>query len=836
MSQTMLYTVETEFTLIDHFSKALDKAGACANVFNNTVGASFLRAQKAWESFGGAAAQAARSFGAAALGAAVDAGRKYVEFEDVLTKAGSKFVDLDVTSATYAEDLDALSKAAQKVGAVTKYSASDAAGALDKMAMAGLTSKQSMALLMGTTNLATAAGIDLTGAVDMATDSLGMFGMMKDAAGNPLDEAGLEASMNRIADVVAKTTNMANLDMGMWFEAAKQGASAFTSFGGSIEEFSAVAGILANDGIKGSAGGTAIRNIMLGMAGTTKPARDALAALGVEVYDAEGKMRPFASLIEQLSAGLSGLGDEDKAAYLSDLFGKENISPALMLVNEGADKIREYTDALKVAGGTASTIARAQEKSLAGQLASLSSAIEAKQLQFGEALQKSGGNGFLAKIIAEVQAFDLSPVIEVAGAAFNKLGEIIFGVVDYVKANGLAEAFDFSSVLSAVRSVDVGPIVESVGNLVLLLGKVSGFLVSHGDLVFRTLEMWLGYKAAMMALVPAVKGVGLAMNAVSAGRAVYRGISQGAVIASRSLAGLGESAQMARQFASPLGRAFGTAFTGIGTAAKAAFSGIKTAMNAAFVSSPVGWVVLAVAALVALVAAVTTHWDEWGRTATGVIGAIIPPLGILLGVAHSIYERWDEIKAAFAEQGFLAGLGAVGDAIRAGVVDALMAVKDIVSRIPGIGGILGDGIDFVVRQLDLVCSAAGAIRSAFADGGILDGLLAIGRGLLSFVLAPAEGLLKALSYIPGADWAESAYNAISGFRDSLSGAGAEAGVVRTTRADFAPTVSSARAEQYSRSESVSRSEVELRLAAGLEASPGAAAPGITVRRHSSGGF
>ena len=158
-----------------------------------------------------------------------------------MTKAGSKFKDVDVTSAEYNQTLEKLQASAREVGALTKFSAVDSANALDKMAMAGLTSEQSMGMLMGTTNLAAAVGLDLTSAVDMATDAMGAFNLVVNDPSLTADEVAKQtsANMNRIADVVAKTTNMANLDMEMWFESVKMGASTFTSLGGTIEEFSA---------------------------------------------------------------------------------------------------------------------------------------------------------------------------------------------------------------------------------------------------------------------------------------------------------------------------------------------------------------------------------------------------------------------------------------------------------------------------------------------------------------------------------------------------------------------------------------------------------------------
>lgn len=426
------YSIETVFRILDGVTGPMGKMSASTSKFAMGFERDVKKAEMKWRAMG----QTMKTVGKVAIGtglAAVGAGlvsstKKYIEFEDSITKAGSKFKDMDVTSEDYAEKLELLQVAARKVGAVTKYSATDAAGALDKMAMAGLTSEQSMALLMGTTNLATAAGTDLTSAVDMATDALGAFGFSSIANGIMDTEeqtAFLSGSLDRISDVVAKTTNMANTDMNMWFESVKMGAATFTSMGGTLEEFSGMVGILANAGIKGGEAGTALRNIMLNLGAPTKTAADALDKLGVQVYDSEHKMLPIIDILEQFEKSLAGVDAETKNAALENIFGKRGVGSFLTLMDAGTEQINNFVSALENSQGTAEAIARAQEKSLKGQLAALSSAFEDKQLSFGKAIADNGGSAGLGALITMVQNWDPTPVINFMIAVMDKLPAII---------------------------------------------------------------------------------------------------------------------------------------------------------------------------------------------------------------------------------------------------------------------------------------------------------------------------------------------------------------------------------------------------------------------------
>ncbi|MBQ3671773.1 MAG: hypothetical protein II921_09925 [Treponema sp.] len=113
------YQISSEFSLVDKASKVLDRIGFSSGVLNKTLGASLLKAQAHLAAVGQAAIKAGAAFAGVASVAITknvsDSMKKYTEFESVLTAAGAKFGDMDVTSETFADDLDALSKAAQRV-------------------------------------------------------------------------------------------------------------------------------------------------------------------------------------------------------------------------------------------------------------------------------------------------------------------------------------------------------------------------------------------------------------------------------------------------------------------------------------------------------------------------------------------------------------------------------------------------------------------------------------------------------------------------------------------------------------------------------------------------
>lgn len=651
------YAVETVFKAVDAMTAPLKKmegsmkglGGVSASV-NAKIKNDMKTAEMQLNAFGKKIKTGAKVVAAAAVTAAgaalVDSTKKYIEFEDAVTRAGSKFVDLDVTSADFKDNLEELQKAAMEVGAKTMFSASDAAGALDKMAMAGLSSKQSMAMLMGTTRLATAAGTDLTSAVDMATDALGAFNLTKDEFGNPLDEAGLAASVDRIADVVAKATNMANFDMNMWFESAKNGASTFTSLGGSLEEFTGMAAVLANAGIKGGEAGTALRNVMLNLSAPSTAASKALSQLGITTYDSAGKLLPVMDILKQFENNLGAIDEETKNGALKDIFGTRNVGSFLTLLNAGTDQIQEYISTLENAGGTASNIAAAQQSSLKSQITLLKSAIEGIQLNIGKAVAENGGSAGLQKIIQMVNNINMDSV-----------KKAVIGIMD-VLAGMIQMLIGAGKVLWALR----GPIIAIVGAMTLYKATIMGTVIA--------MKAW-------NAIQVIVKAAQIAWIAITQGAAAAHGVMTAALTAE-------------------------AAATGTATAA-------QTGFNLAMLANPITWIVLAVIALIAAIVALAMNWDkvtaalqtawEWIKNVANAIwnglcaaweGFVNIITSLVMPVINAIWEPIQRIIKAFTDGGFIAGIKQIGVAILTFLLKPVQGMLSMLSKIPGIGGKFAD--------------------------------------------------------------------------------------------------------------------------------------------------
>ena len=424
------YEISTIFKMIDNFSGPMKSIAGSSSVMAKKVSADMQKTEMQIQAAGRAMKAMAGVAAAAGVALAgktvVDSVKTYVEFEDAVTKAGTKFKDLDVTSESYGETLEQLQAAAREVGAATKVSATDSANALSKMAMAGITSDDAMKMLMGTTNLAAAAGTDLTTAVDIATDALGIYG--KDLASKGF--VGVDAQLDKISDVMAKTGVLANTDLQGLFEAMTYAGPSFVTAGQSIETFSAAMGTLASAGIKGSSAGTALNAIFTQLGKADK--RAALEKLGVSVQDSEGNFRNLIDIVADLEKSLDGMGNVEKKSLLNSIFDVRGEKAITALMTAGSESIKDFETQLINSQGTAANVAGAQMKSFSGMIEQLKSAVQDKQLSLGKAFEIGGAKEALADLIVWVQNFDVTPIANALTQIMQALPGIITGVVEFI--------------------------------------------------------------------------------------------------------------------------------------------------------------------------------------------------------------------------------------------------------------------------------------------------------------------------------------------------------------------------------------------------------------------
>ncbi|WP_251389794.1 phage tail tape measure protein [Mediterraneibacter agrestimuris] len=390
-----------------------------------------------------------------------------------------------VSGAT-GDDLQALRDKAREMGEKTKFSASEAAQAMNYMAMAGWKSKDMISGIDGVMNLAAASGEDLATTSDIVTDALTAFGLTA-------------ADSGHFADILAAASSNANTNVSMMGETFKYCAPIAGALGFSAEDTAEAIGLMANAGIKSSQAGTALRTIMNNLAGDVKISGQAIGDVTIATTNADGSMRSLSDILADCRTAFGHLTESEKAQAAESLVGKNAMSGFLALMNAAPADIEKLSGAIDNCDGTAEKMAATMQDNLMGQLTILKSQLEELAISFGEMLMPA-----IRSIVTKIQEFvdklngmdegtremvlkigllvaAIGPFLVILGTTISKIGTAMKGFVQL--ANG------FSKLKVAVQGG-----TGLFGKLGAAIGGISAPVVAVvaviGTLVAAFLHLW----------------------------------------------------------------------------------------------------------------------------------------------------------------------------------------------------------------------------------------------------------------------------------------------------------------------------------------------------------
>ncbi|MBW4514593.1 MAG: phage tail tape measure protein [Timaviella obliquedivisa GSE-PSE-MK23-08B] len=613
----------------------------------------------------------------------------YKGFEDQLFAVEAV---MDATQKTQA-NLDKIRDKSKQLGATTKFSASEAAGGFVLLAQAGYTVDQQLSAIDGTLKLAAAGSMGLAEATGYTLSSIGQFGLKA-------------ADSAHVADVMAKTANSAQLDVKDLGESLKYAGVNAKTYGASLEQTSAMIGVLSEAGLKGSEAGTVMRSVFTRLSAPTSEARRALEQLGVSVLDSSGKMRPVNQVLKDIHGGLGQLNDGQKAEAMKAIFGTEAIGGAQYLINN-TGKINAYTDANYRASqgmGAATEAALTLEKGMGGSFRNFSSAWEGVLIEIGQVL---------------------APVVKTAADALSKLMTAFIGLPQPMKTG---------IVIAGALTLGLASLAVVVGTLAIAYFSLQQAMASTG--IASTL-----LKNGTIPLTGATQKIALAF-----GTQGFAGVMTEAGV---TLSG------------------FGTAIGTFATGALAALTSPIALTIAGFVAlyaaielltpsiNILGVILSVIAAPIGLVVGLLKG------LATGFMDAFKPILTTLQPVAGQFTLVGDAIKQASAAFGSFAGAGEnvgkilgfiLGNFIVVPLNGIIAIVKILVGGIQAIGAV----IDFsIIKPMQFVLVIASAIASPFvyaaqriqtAWQGFVTWFLSM--PLVQFAIDMGQGLINALNHSP----------------------------------------------------------------------------------------
>lgn len=315
-----------------------------------------------------------RGGGAVALGAATAAGygagrflAPAVSFDREVARVGA-LTRLDKSDPQFT----ALREQAKKLGAETQFTSRDAASGQAFLAMAGFTPQSIQAALPGVLNMALAGGMDLGETADIGSNILSQFHL------DPKE-------MDRVSDVLTAAFTRTNTDLSSIGEAMKYAGTGMAGLGVSVEQTTAMIGVMANVGLRGSIAGTGLQTTFSRLAAPTDKAASALKELGVSVADSTGKMKPAEVVLADIYKAVRKYGDVDQLSFFKDIAGEEAAKSFQALVQSaGSGELQKLIGELKKAQGEAATVAKKMADNLDGDLKNLDSAWEGFRIQIEE--------------------------------------------------------------------------------------------------------------------------------------------------------------------------------------------------------------------------------------------------------------------------------------------------------------------------------------------------------------------------------------------------------------------------------------------------------------------
>ncbi|MBX9935022.1 MAG: phage tail tape measure protein [Burkholderiaceae bacterium] len=503
------------------------------------------------------------------IDAFVGAVRGAANFETAMSR-------IQAATGASAAEMAAFRAAAEAAAATSKYSATEAAGALEGLAKAGLSGKEAIAALPAAMNLAQAGDISLATASEHLTSAIFSMGLkFSDTA--------------RVADVFSKGANESKTSVDGLASAFSYAAPVAKSIGLSLEGTTAIIGQFASAGIDASRAGTALNSILSQFADPASKFREELAGIGITTTD-------FEKALHQLSdAGVKG----EKAVRAVGLEAGPALQAAL---NRGMPALDELKAKLMSSEGSAAAAAKVMGDNLNGAMGKLSSAWQAVTVALGTpvlpvlksgvdelatAIHTAVTNGTIARFgealatafqsaITWVRAFaaetdfkktaaDMQAFAARAGEVFDQIGQYATNAGNIVKfvygvmSAGTNVVLGAIYGMGAVFAAEASAIQSGLATILTAFAKVTPGSISQG------------FKEAAAEIKLSSEATAAASKALAEkSKQSFLDVADGAKLAREGAAGLAEQSQK-----------LSTATAGIAPATKAAVLSIEELRKAA---------------------------------------------------------------------------------------------------------------------------------------------------------------------------------------------------------------------------------------------------------------
>lgn len=668
---------------------------------------------------------------AAALGAAIYAGpvKKSRELEAQMSTVKA------ISNAT-TEDMTRLTDMAKHMGATTQFTAVEAGKALEYMAMAGWKTDQMLGGLPGIMNLAAASGEDLGQVSDIVTDALTAFNMTADQSG-------------RFADVLAQASSNANTNVSMMGATFQKVAPVAGTLGYSVEDMSLGIGLMANASVKAETAGTSLKTALANMAKPTKQMQAYMDKYGISLTNADGSMKTFREVIDNLRSSLGGLSKTEKTAAATAIFGKESFAGMLAIVNASDADFKKVSDAVNNAAGAAERMAAIKLDNLEGDVTLLKSATDGLQTAIGDAL------------------------LPTFRAGTQQLTKFVSNLTEFINAN--------PELVRTIVKVTAGLLAFKAAALTAKLG----FLELKGGVLTVQKVMALFKGKTALAGVEAVGFAGKVKGVAKSVTGYFGGIGSAAGGVGRAFGQMFNGTKIGGAFSKiggVAGGVFSKLFSGVGGVATRAFTGVAGTITnvlgkagTAVAAGPLGKIGSVIGKGFGKIGTLIAPLQKLGGAIfgpfSGILGKVLPVVGVIsliVAAVQILRDNLDKVREVVERVFGKAGLDVFN-----GIVDAITNIGDTIRNIFTDGN-LGGARQFLINLFGE--EATGVIDGAIT---ILQTVWNILSGFIEFVNAYVRPIVEQIfSFIVGtvlpqiaqafAEWAPTIASILQGLAEVVS--------------------------------------------------------------------
>lgn len=473
----------------------------------------------------GIAAKASIASAAAVGGMAAAAVNVGKEFEGAMSQVtATMLIDKDTKKGS--KQFTILEEAARKCGASTAFSATEAAEALNNLAMAGYGATEAATALPTVLNLAGAGGLQLADSARYLTAGLASLNIKK-----------TEGNFNHFADILAITASKAKTDVAQMGDAITTLGGTGKGLKGGTEEIAAALGILADADITASEGGTHLRNMIMSL----QKARNSDAGkmfkdLGISAYDSQGKMRGLNEIFKDLNTSMEGMSDQQKNDIMSTIFKQTDLAAAKALLADCGDRFDELYEAAKKSSkgtGAAAKMYEKQMDNLQGDIDILKSSLSDLGISFYKDIggpirgvtqaasdmvtqlnnaYKSGGLSAMLSETGDVMAQVVNGIATYAPAIVDTGIELTQNLVNGITQNSAGIASAAGNVLTTFATVvfSLAPQIALTGMDIML--QLSQSLTAQApQLINSGVQAITGFIDGFVTRIPAITSTSLSL-------------------------------------------------------------------------------------------------------------------------------------------------------------------------------------------------------------------------------------------------------------------------------------------------------------------------------------